>query len=156
MNSSYETVKAAFIKAAMQHHPDHSKSLNSNAEFVRIRQAFEEIISVVRSNNNNGTDNNTKHETWESDAEFNEWFTMQTGEYLTFEMNQQMRQEVIHVYRTMSSGGRDRGGHWEMARLLTEREDAFHRAGSVRNEQKSAASHEHKSTDTPLRRKHSR
>lgn len=130
-NSNFETVKAAFIKAALKHHPDHSKSPDSTAEFVRIRQAFEKIITLNRENRNStiSSDANTNHPEWKSDADFHDWFKMATREYLTFEMNHQTRNEVIHTYRTMSSGGLDRGGHWEMARQLTERQDAFLRAG---------------------------
>jgi DnaJ-class molecular chaperone len=129
VNSNYETVKAAFLKAALQHHPDHSKSINSTVAFVRIRQAFEEIVSYQNDNINNTTGHDKACKTWSSDSEFYEWFKKETGEHLAFDMNHETRQEVIHVYRTMSSGGRDRGGYWEMARLLAEREDAFHRAG---------------------------
>jgi curved DNA-binding protein CbpA len=126
-NSSYETVKAAFIKAALVHHPDHSKLPDSASEFIRIRQAFEQIVSCIGTVEK-ANDIQENNPIWESDADFNEWFNIATGEYLAFEMNHQTRKEVIHVYRTMSSGGLDRGGHWEMARQLTEREDMFLRA----------------------------
>jgi hypothetical protein len=128
-NSSYETVKAAFIKAALRHHPDHSKSPDSTSEFVRIRQAFEQIVSSTAAGKHANDDDSNGPVVWETDADFNEWFKMATGEHLAFEMNHQTRQEVIHVYRTMSAGGLDRGGHWEMARQLTEREDMLLRAG---------------------------
>lgn len=126
INSTYETVKAAFLKAALQHHPDHSKEPDTTA-FLRVRQAFEAIAYVSRSQDGDdgGADTAGKRKpSWKSDAEFQEWFRANTGEFLSFEMNHQTRQEVIRVYRTMSSGGRDKGGYWEMARLLAEREDA--------------------------------
>ena len=153
-NSSYETVKAAFVKAALKHHPDHSKSPDSTTEFVRIRQAFEHIVSISGTSSNAA---NTKSRVWETDAEFYEWFKMATGDYLAFEMNHQTRKEVIHVYRTMSSGGLDRGGHWEMARQLTEREDVFLRAGGC-NTEDNDTKHSSARTTTcdPLRRKRKR
>jgi DnaJ domain len=157
-NSSYATVKAAFIKAALKHHPDHSKSPDSTSEFVRIRQAFEQIVS---SSGEKPNDINTNSPIWETDADFYEWFKMSTGEYLAFEMNHQTRKEVIHVYRTMSSGGLDRGGHWEMARQLTEREDMFIRAGGCNtgdsdNEKPSSGRKTTSSTCDTLRRKRKR
>jgi hypothetical protein len=129
-NSNFETVKAAFIKAALKHHPDVSKSPESTTEFIRIRQAFEKIALIQESSNNTkSSDTNTNHPEWKTDADFYEWFKMATSEYLAFEMNHQTRNEVIDTYRSMSSGGLDRGGHWEMARQLAERQDAFLRAG---------------------------
>ena len=129
-NSSHETVKAAFIKAALKHHPDHSKSPDSTAEFIRIRQAFEKITSIQENNSNTFSDGNAmNHSVWESDADFYDWFKKATSEYFAFEMDSKTRNEVIDTYRTMSSGGLDRGGHWEMARQLAERHDAFLRAG---------------------------
>jgi DnaJ domain len=141
INSSYETVKAAFLKAALRHHPDHSKA-SDGAEFVRIRGAFEAIVSYQNNKNNqmNSSEQGSqskygwtkaeeKPPVWKSDAEFQEWFKHATGEHLSFDMNHETRQEVIHVYRTMSSGGKDKGGYWEMARQLAEREETFRRSG---------------------------
>lgn len=139
MNSSYETVKAAFLKAALKHHPDHSKQADT-AAFIRVRKAFEEIMyhtgsgnSInLKNNNSNGGDSSSTSDTtnsetlWKSDEEFQAWFRHATGEFLSFEMSHDTRQEVINVYRTMgfSPAGTDKGGYWEMARQLAEREDA--------------------------------
>jgi DnaJ domain len=125
VNSDYETVKAAFLKAALKHHPDHSKQADT-AAFVRVRQAFEEIVYNKGGSNEDdaSSSSSTKKTVWKSDAEFQAWFRAATGEFLSFDMNHQTRQEVIRVYRTMSSGGKDKGGYWEMARQLAEREDA--------------------------------
>ena len=150
-SSNYETVKAAFIKAALKYHPDHSKSPDSTSEFVRIRQAFEQIVS------SSGKKSQNRSPLWETDDDFSEWFKMATGDYLAFEMNHQTRREVIHVYRTMSSGGLDRGGHWEMARQLTEREDMLLRTAGCRtgdsdNDKTSSGRTTSSSSNCPLRR----
>lgn len=133
VGSSYEIVKKAFITAALQYHPDHNKNNKSNEdnksteEFIRIRKAFEQIVSSKSTSEKYNAEDDRP--VWRNDEEFYQWFQQVTSEHLTFEMNHQTRQEVIHVYRTMSSGGRDRGGYWEMARQLAEREDAFRQAG---------------------------
>jgi DnaJ-class molecular chaperone len=125
VNSNYDTVKTAFLKAALQHHPDHSKQADT-AAFIRIRQAFEEIVSQTSATSTEtyGTATSPVVQTWKSDAEFQAWFRQATGEFLAFDMNHDTRQEVIRAYRTMSAGGKDKGGYWEMARQLAEREDA--------------------------------
>ena len=156
-DSKYETVKAAFIKAALRHHPDHSKAPESTGEFVRIRRAFEEITAVHQKRGNNVTsDINSNIPVWETEDEFNKWLKMAVGEYFALHVNRQTCDEIIHVYRTMSSGGLDKGGHWEMARQLTEREDAFRRTGGGsfrdKNGNKLSSDSTAPSTSNPLRR----
>ncbi len=154
-NSKYETVKAAFTKAALMHHPDHSKSPESTVEFVRIRRAFEEITAIqLKRGNNFSSDINSNIPVWETEDEFNKWLKMAVGEY--FALHIQTCDEIIHVYRTMSSGGLDKGGHWEMARQLTEREDAFRRTGGGsfrdKDDDKLSSDSTTLSTSNPLRR----
>jgi len=138
VNSSYETVKSAFLKQAMQHHPDSSNNNNGGDTtiFVRIRQAFEEIVQDHKkgggatSRDNTAWQNAASHTSWKNEAEFQEWFRQETSNHLTFDMSDATRQEVIRVYRSMSNGGRDlRGGYWEMARQLAEREAGIGVAG---------------------------
>jgi DnaJ domain len=166
IQSSYETVKAAFLKAALRHHPDHSKETDG-AEFVRIRGAFEAIVSYhnntqmnpVKGNNQQSkpwwVKDEKKPPVWKNDAEFQEWFKQATGEHLSFDMNHETRQEVIRVYRTMSSGGKDKGGYWEMARQLAEREDAFLRSGG-RSDVTAELGTPTTSATAPIRRKRHR
>ena len=151
-NSSYREVKASFLAQALQHHPDlaHHSRTDSNpqdavarttAMFIRIRHAFERIVethkktSAARARRTSGAgldhDNADKDDNpvppvpqWNSDAEFRVWFQRETSHHLTFDMCDRTRAEVIHVYNTMSPGGRDRGGYWDMARQLAEREMA--------------------------------
>lgn len=140
VNSSYQEVKAAFLKQAMEHHPDRSAAGDSSsskkdtATFIRMRHAFEEIVEdhkkggalhgAAGTNNNNVDDASWQGQaTWSSDEEFREWFRHETSNHLTFDMCEKTRAEVIHVYKTMSAGGKDKGGYWEMARQLAEREN---------------------------------
>lgn len=113
VGSSYDTVRRAFVQLALRHHPDRSKGGSSAHEFVRIRQAFEAIQEGSASSSPKG---------W-SESEIQDWYRQETGEYLSFDMCEQTRREVVHAYRTLSQGGKDKGGYWEMARQLAERED---------------------------------
>lgn len=110
-------VQRAFVKLALQTHPD--KPGGSAARFLQIRQAFE---SIRNSNTGGGGGGGAE---WTS-AELEEWWQQETGEFLRFEMSHDTRRQVIDAYRTMGpSAGRDKGGYWEMARQLAEREDAM-------------------------------
>ena len=122
VNSDYETVKHAFLRAAMEHHPDqHARDDVAAAtdRFVRIRKAFEEIV-IDKPDDDNGDD---APDSWKTDPDLAPYFRV-TNEFLTFNMDSKTRKEVIHVFRTMSHGGKDKGGYWDMARLIAEREAA--------------------------------
>lgn len=150
-NNSYTEVKTAFVEQALKHHPDRSYYDNSNnssnansketgtAMFIRVREAFEKIVNDHKTGAAGTPAERTTTDarkgsqdsdpawpdeapTWSSDAEFREWFRHETSKHLTFEMCDKTRAEVIHVYKTMSQGGKDKGGYWEMARQLAERE----------------------------------
>ncbi|GAX13375.1 hypothetical protein FisN_8Lh404 [Fistulifera solaris] len=115
-DSDYTIVKQAFLKAAMHHHPDRNgnsrSSADSQAAFIRYRQAFEQI---VQKKSMKGTSEST------SDLEITPYLR---EDHLTFEMNDATRKEVIRSYETLSHGGKDKGGYWEMARQLAERESS--------------------------------
>lgn len=118
-------IKRSFIQLALEHHPDRASGSSSPDRFIQIRQAFEELIQ--RSNNNHNGSSNDAPSGWSSE-ELQDWWSHQdesvTKDFLTFEISETTRQEVIRVYRTMSAGGKDKGGYWEMARQLSEREAA--------------------------------
>ncbi|GAX15299.1 hypothetical protein FisN_8Hh404 [Fistulifera solaris] len=115
-DSDYTIVKQAFLKAAMHHHPDRNSisgsPADSQAAFIRYRQAFEQI---VQKNSTKGISQST------SDPEIAPYFR---EDHLAFEMDDATRKEVIRAYETLSHGGKDKGGYWEMARQLAERESS--------------------------------
>jgi hypothetical protein len=127
--ASLAEVKRSFIQLALEHHPDRAEangsapSQSSPDRFIQIRQAFEELIG--KSNNSSHRQRTSTPKGWSPD-ELQDWWKSQdeaaTKDFLTFEMSDATRQEVIQVYRTMSAGGKDKGGYWEMARQLAERE----------------------------------
>jgi len=137
VNSSYDAVKAAFLKKALQHHPDRSpeqkSKKDSTTQFVCIRHAFEEILQDHKKGGGTVVSNNDAWQppVWNSDAEFEVWFRRNTNDHLTFKVCDKTRAEIIHVYNTMAQGGKDKGGYWEMARQMAERETVIgvHRSG---------------------------
>lgn len=97
----------------MNHHPDRNSDTDSSADshetFILYRQAFEQI---VQQNSNKNTEPSV-------DPDVAPYFR---DDFLAFDMDDKTRKEVIRVYETLSSGGKDKGGYWEMARQLAERE----------------------------------
>lgn len=112
-DSDYATVKAAFLKAAMKHHPDQS---GSQEDFLLVRGAFEQIVASLNPKSDQSKP------IYASEEEFNAWFRDETQQFLSFEMNDATVNEVVKVFQTMSPSGKDKGGYWEMARLLAERQ----------------------------------
>jgi len=129
--SSYQQVKERFVKLALQHHPDRqeqdgnsggsnnaaaSTSTENTTTFIQVRQAFE----VIREGHN-GIAQATHESQW-SDDELRKFMEEQTSEFLSFKMDHETRQAVIQTVTNLSPGGLDRGGTWEMARMLAQRE----------------------------------
>jgi DnaJ domain len=122
---------------------DAAAAATTTTMFVQIRHAFETIVkartattSSASSNystqyssfrGRNGTDSDSSSaaadaDHWDTEEGFHAWLRMETSELVEFSMSRDTAQEVIHVYNTMAQGGRDKGGYWEMARQLAERE----------------------------------
>ena len=148
LHCSFDQVKQAFIKLALQTHPDQQGG-SSTSDFLRIRQAFETILRQEKDNHSsNGP-------TGWSAEELKTWWEQETGEFLSFAMTDETRQEVIHAFRTMGHTAaaqgqhRDKGGYWEMARQLTEREDAMKRNNGGR--QRRASDNDDENDDKPVR-----
>lgn len=117
--SSYQTAKEAFLKLALEHHPDKQNGKtndNTSDHFIRIRQAFEVIKEGA-----NGQALVTDETQW-TQEEIHEFMEEQTSHFLSFRMDHATRKEVIETHNNLSEGGLDRGGTWMMARMLAERE----------------------------------
>lgn len=130
VSSSYEEVKGTFLKLALKHHPDKTGK-NSADEFIKYRTAFETIRKATNKHKQDldKDDDYDDEEDDMADEEMQTWFYEETGEFLSFQMDQDTIDEVIKAFTTLSPGGRD-PGEWEMARQLTERE-ARRRAGDL-------------------------
>ena len=136
---SYSQVKAAFIQLALKHHPDRGGMAD---EFRRIRRAFESIKELsdgtcVVVPQDPGEPRQGYHDdddedggnAWYRDNKKNknhdslsDWFYHETGTRLSFHMDSATRREVATVVTTMSQGGLDKGGIWDMARMIAREE----------------------------------
>ena len=112
------------MKLALQHHPDRQgggedktpNTTDTTATFIQIRQAFE----VIREGKN-GRAEATDESQW-SEEDLREFMEEQTTAFLSFKMDHETRKAVIQTVTDLSPGGLDRGGTWEMARMLAQRE----------------------------------
>ena len=86
------------MKAALEHHPD--RQGGNQEKFLRVRQAFDTIAEQQ----------NEQKKLYQNEQDFNRWFEEESLQFLSFEMNDATVKEVVRVYRTMSSGGKDKGG----------------------------------------------
>ena len=116
--SSYEEVKRAFVKLALEHHPDTSRASSPSVDrFTEIREAFESIQDV------NGQAVILAHmerHKWNHET-LHDWFRRETGQNLSFRMDAATRRQVAAA-ASMSPGGLDRGGMWELARKIAREE----------------------------------
>ena len=131
-SSNMDEIKAAFVELALEYHPDttttnRSKTSSVDREedrtaiFVKVRHAFEQIL--IRSKRPQDKVASPFQNASPSREEWMEWYQQETGDFLKFQMDEQTRREVIHVYKTMQPSGKDKGGYWDMARMLAEREE---------------------------------
>jgi hypothetical protein len=128
---NYDQVKQAFLKLALKHHPD--RPGGSADHFRRVRHAFEQIRELP-----NGTlvcvddmmiHNNYDKNSW-TEAQKRHYDTVQNwmNHHLSFHMNTMTRKEVSHVAKTMAPGGLDKGGMWELAKLVAMEEEEERKA----------------------------
>lgn len=143
--SSYQQVKQRFLELALKHHPDVLGDGDDGSEFIRFRAAFEMIRETEDGKarlSGKGEDNH-----W-TDEEFQAWFYEETGHQdVLFKIDLSTRKEVIEVANSLSQGGLDRGGMWEMARTMAEEEkslqmkkDRVDRKVRIETDEKSSAS----------------
>lgn len=116
-STSYTDVKAAFVKLALVHHPDRSGGCKD--EFMKVRRAFESIRELP----DGSCALVDERDDYLDDDAMADWFFQETGQNLSFRMNAETRKEVAQA-ANMSQGGLDRGGMWEMARMIAREEEA--------------------------------
>jgi hypothetical protein len=120
----YSQVKSSFVQLALAHHPDRPGGTVN--EFLKIRLAFESIrelsdgTSQVVSQHNSSSHLNGDDSSDHDDCSFADWFYHET--HLNFHMDSKTRKEVADMVDTLSPGGLDRGGMWEMARTIAREE----------------------------------
>ena len=113
----YSDVKAAFVTLALEHHPDRT---GGNADdFLKVRRAFESIRELPDGSCAVSEDDDLE---W-SDDSLSGWFFQETGQGLSFHMDSSTRKEVTEVVANMSQSGLDKGGMWDMARMIAREEE---------------------------------
>jgi DnaJ-class molecular chaperone len=122
--ASAEQVKQSFLKLALKHHPDTSpdSTTESGETFWRIRAAFEAIHKNGATAVTGDSTGKWKDNSSEDAAALANWFHEETGLQFNFHMTAATKRELAHVAKTMSPGGLDRGGMWEMARRVAQEE----------------------------------
>jgi DnaJ-class molecular chaperone len=138
-HSSFETVQKAFVKLALEHHPDTAEHATTEG-FVRIRHAYERIRDGDKKNKKNPFSRSENDETttaynthnppqnpgdidradWTED-DFLDWFHDQTGQ----RVSSAQRRELIELHRSRVPGAVYQGSMWELARRLAQEQDAF-------------------------------
>jgi hypothetical protein len=116
---TYKDVKERFVKLALEYHPDRTGG-GSGEQFLKIRQAFESVKELP-DGSCAVTDDETDETMW-SDDSLSNWFFEETGQNISFRMDFKTRKEVAEV-ANMAQGGLDKGGMWEMARMIAREEE---------------------------------
>jgi hypothetical protein len=118
---AYKEVKRKFVELALQHHPD--RSGGSADSFLKVRQAFEAIRELpdgtcTLSDQLDGL--KSAGNSW-SDDRISDWFFRETGQSISFRIDYATRKQIA-IAATLAPGGLDRGGMWEMARMIAQEE----------------------------------
>mmetsp|Transcript_12578 Transcript_12578/g.20964 ORF Transcript_12578/g.20964 Transcript_12578/m.20964 type:complete len:191 (+) Transcript_12578:47-619(+) len=113
----YKDVKENFFKLALEHHPDRNGG-GCSKHFLKVREAFESIKELP--DGGCAVVDDVDAALW-SDDSLSDWFFEETGQNLSFRMDSKTRKEVAEV-ANMAQGGLDKGGAWEMARMIAREE----------------------------------
>mmetsp|Transcript_37796 Transcript_37796/g.43176 ORF Transcript_37796/g.43176 Transcript_37796/m.43176 type:complete len:184 (+) Transcript_37796:61-612(+) len=116
---SYKDAKKAFVKLALKYHPDRTNNNDGSRDFIKIRQAFESIQELP----DGSCINNEEGVVW-TDQGLSDLLYRESGQSLAFRMDSSTRIEVAKVANSMQQSGLDRGGMWEMARMIANEEAA--------------------------------
>jgi len=125
-SSNYKDVKRAFLKLALESHPDVSSGRKQ--DFLRYHAAFksipEDVDSVAITCQTDDADMGDSS-TVMSEEEFAHWFHTETGHHVPygkdFLLDSKLVREVAEATEGMSQGGLDKGGMWELASTMRDR-----------------------------------
>ena len=142
-NPTNKDVKNAFLTLALKYHPDtnpnstsvnndfkpndgiskdvrnNSKEQNALQKFIQIKSAFDQIQHFSRNNNND--------DILSTNDNVDEWFYKETGVTLhpssinvgELNLSSKMIKEMVDVTNKTGQSGLDKGGMWELARMLS-------------------------------------
>lgn len=134
--TAYVQVQAAFRELALKHHPDVSGDEKSTKQFIRIKDAFHSIeegpsgIAVLRD------DNHCKDQLSSDEKEFDVQCNGVDVEFIADpwdkhngllhpSVNPQILHEIADMAEKMNPGGLDRGGMWQYANMISNREKSM-------------------------------
>jgi hypothetical protein len=117
-SSSYQTVHKAFLKLALEYHPDTSFKDTSEL-FVRIRKAFENIRDGTPFSEMGQSEPDLP---W-TEQDFLNWFCQNTG----IKMTSVQRRELVHLHRSRIPGAFYGGQMYDLAQRVVHEQDAFFR-----------------------------
>ena len=128
-SASYETIKKAFTKLALQHHPDTAKT-SSSEEFIILRKAYERIRdgtylidSREEVHRTRTRSSKAQPRTEFSEAEFLEHLYQQTGTRIS----SAQRRELIQLDSSRIPGATYNGPGWDFARRVAIEQELFTR-----------------------------
>ncbi|GMH82624.1 hypothetical protein TL16_g09321 [Triparma laevis f. inornata] len=107
--ADFGMLKARFITLAKQTHPDLQLPSASATKFAEIREAFNLLLQSSPSKSS------PSQQQKEAMQNFDDWFRRHC-----FNASPEQLNELAHVGETMSPGGLDKGGMWELAQRLTQ------------------------------------
>ncbi|VEU33877.1 unnamed protein product [Pseudo-nitzschia multistriata] len=167
-SASLETIKKAFTKLALQHHPD-TANTRSYKEFIIVRNAYETIRdSINTGDSREGMSNVRRENNWNSqtqekfsEEEFLEHLYRQTGT----KISSAQRRELIKLDLSRMPGATYHGPGWDFARRVAIEQDLFMKRGyesqfsqggswekrsgsKFSSEHKTDSNQSHKKTDT--------
>jgi hypothetical protein len=120
-SSSYQAVQKAFLKLALEYHPDTS-SKDTSEHFVRIRKAFENIRDGTDGTSYSDKGPSEPDSPW-TEQDFLNWLCQNTG----IKMTPVQRRELVHLHRSRIPGAYYGGQMYDLARRVVHEQDAFFR-----------------------------
>jgi hypothetical protein len=117
-SSSYQAVQKAFLKLALEYHPDTS-SKDTSEHFVLIRKAFEKIRDGTPYSDKGHSEPDLP---W-TEQDFLNWFCQNTG----IKMTPVQRRELVHLHRSRIPGAYYGGQMYDLAHRVVQEQDAFFR-----------------------------
>ncbi|GMI13998.1 hypothetical protein TrLO_g2096 [Triparma laevis f. longispina] len=109
--ADFGMLKARFITLAKQTHPDLQSPSASATKFAEIREAFNLLLQSSPSKSS------PSQQQKEAMQNFDDWFRRHC-----FNASPEQLNELAHVGETMSPGGLDKGGMWELAQRVAAEE----------------------------------
>jgi BolA protein len=117
-------LKSAFMNLAKTHHPDAhpiAGKAAATARFVELRNQFEALVSdLSKPAGGAGSSASEAKEASTILNDFDNWFSSNStsGSPVAFHADAEQIAEMVDVAENYAQGGLDKGGMWELARMM--------------------------------------